>query len=108
MEEKRIQSYDSMHNDQVENVRVIMRYLQDEWRDKKPGVEEPDWDKWNLVFNDPQTPRQRKNVDCGLFASLIANFISIGLPLSFSQDHVNANTREKFALSILKNCLIYK
>jgi len=84
MEEKRIQYYDSMGSDGHAYTTGLMRYLKDEWAAKKGG-EIPDADKWRIVGAVDGVPQQQKGFDCGVFACMFADFLSLDRPLSFNQ-----------------------
>ena len=83
-----------------------MKYIQDEWRNKKRGGPEPNWNDWDLIPTQPSTLTQHNGVDCALFMSYFVDLLSLGLPLNISQTHINAHAREKYALSIMNNQLI--
>ena len=65
----------------------------------------PDEEEWELVESTPDTPQQLNGFDCGVFTCMFCDFLSIGCPLTFSQEHVN-QCRERIALSIMKGVAI--
>jgi sentrin-specific protease 1 len=104
MEEKRIQYYDSMGSDGYAYTTGLMRYLKDEWAAKKGG-EIPDADKWRIVGAVDGVPQQQKGFDCGVFACMFADLLSLDRPLSFNQHYVT-QCRERIAFSILNGAAI--
>lgn len=84
----------------------LMRYLQDEWNDKKSG-EFKDSDLWKLVPSGDDVPVQPSgnDDDCGVFICMFADFISLNRPLTFNQEHIT-QCRERIALSIMKGIAI--
>lgn len=48
------------------------------------------------------TPKQRNGYDCGVFISMFCDFLSLGIPLTFQQEHVTKH-RNHIALAILHN-----
>lgn len=100
MQEKRIQFYDSMGADGMEYLESLFQYIQDEHKAKHGGPL-PDIDDWKLVPCTEDTPRQGNGFDCGVFLCTFADFVSMGYPLTFSQQHIN-KCRKRIALSILR------
>ena len=85
---------------------ALLRYLQDEYVDKKQTAM-PDMGEWALttcIRN--ETPQQFNGYDCGLFTILFADFLSENLPLSFDQQHIPA-LRTKICASIMEGRLWY-
>ena len=105
MEEKRIQFYDSMGGDGMYWIKGLMKYLKDEWKAKKGG-ELPDADKWKLVAETPDAPRQENGFDCGVFTCIFADFLAKDCPLHFSQKHIT-QCRQRIALSIMKGSAVH-
>jgi len=99
MQEKRIQFYDSMRGDGYHYSDGLLKYLKDEWAAKKGG-ELPDAEKWRVVGAETVVPRQNNGYDCGVFTCMFAAFLSINLPLSFVQTHID-HCRHHILLSIL-------
>ena len=100
MQKKRIEMFDSLGSNGKRYLEVLFQYLQDEHLDKKNTCL-PDLEKWKLVQTQPETPRQNNGYDCGIFACFFADFLSIDLPLTFDQSHID-RIRERVALSIMK------
>jgi Ulp1 family protease len=88
----------------VDQLEGLMQYLKDEWRAKKGG-ELPNQDEWDLVTCKADTPQQRNGYDCGVFTCMFADFLSMGRPLAFSQQHIT-QCRERIALSIMRGVAI--
>lgn len=61
MTSKRIEAYDSMHEDQTDLVEAIFCYIQDEYMDKM-GVSLPDIDEWELFGSMPGVPFQTNSM----------------------------------------------
>lgn len=104
MQEKRIQFYDSMGGGGQRYVNGLLRYFEDEHKDKK---KKPlDTSEWNLVTCEPDTPQQLNGFDCGVFTCMFADFLSRDMPLIFSQEHVT-ECRERIALSIMNGSALF-
>ncbi len=93
-----------MQGNGMHYIEGLMQYLKDEWSAKKGG-DLPDADKWKLVACESDVPQQRNGYDCGVFTCMFADFLSLGRPLSFSQEHIT-QCRERIALSIMKGVAI--
>jgi Ulp1 family protease len=129
MPQRRIQYYDSLGGSGSHYLRDLLRYLDDEHKDKKkcPLVvtDGNDGDvnennnnttvvgDWTLVPCTADTPRQYNGYDCGVFACVFADFLSNcddimedddddgTSPLSgLGQEHIS-HCRERIALAIL-------
>ena len=61
--------------------------------------------RWKLVSTNIDTPRQENGFDCGVFTCMYADFLSMGYPLTFNQEHI-AKCRQRIALSCLNDCVI--
>jgi len=77
----------------------------DEYLDKK-GVPLPDADQWELVTCTSDTPSQENGDDCGVFTCMIADFISVDLPLCCLHSRISTSAVKQIALSILKGQVI--
>jgi len=104
MQEKKIQFYDSMGGGGQRYVNGLLRYFEDEHKDKKKAS--LDTSEWNLVSCQPDTPQQLNGFDCGVFTCMFADFLSRDMPLIFSQEHVT-ECRERIALSIMNGSALF-
>jgi len=104
MQEKKIQFYDSMGGGGQRYVNGLLRYFEDEHKDKKKAP--LDTSEWNLVTCQPDTPQQLNGFDCGVFTCMFADFLSRDMPLIFSQEHVT-ECRERIALSIMNGSALF-
>jgi sentrin-specific protease 1 len=105
VQEKRIQYFDSMGGDGTYYLKALLEYVKDEWKSKNQGEALPNLEEWKLVSTTIDTPRQENGWDCGVFTCMFADFLSLGYPLSFKQEHIT-QCRERIALSILQGCSI--
>jgi sentrin-specific protease 1 len=105
VQERRIQFFDSLDGDGMYYMDAVMQYLKDEWKSKNPGQELPQLSEWKKVRTTIETPKQQNGFDCGVFICMYADFLSMGYPLSFTQEDIT-KCRERIALSILKGCAI--
>ena len=105
VQEKRIQYFDSLGGAGKHYLKALLQYVKDEWESKNPGEELPDLKDWKLVSTTIDTPRQENGWDCGVFICMFADFLSLGYPLSFKQEHIT-QCRERIALSILQGSAI--
>jgi sentrin-specific protease 1 len=105
IQERRIQFFDSLGGDGMYYMDAAMQYLKDEWKSKNPGQELPHLSEWKKVKTTIETPKQQNGFDCGVFTCMFADFLSMGYPLSFTQEHIT-QCRERIALSILQGCAI--
>ena len=53
------------------------------------------------VLETSVAPKQTNTVDCGVFVSMIADFLSRDLPLNFGEEHMT-HCRKRIALSLLR------
>jgi sentrin-specific protease 1 len=79
-------------------LRATRRYLHDEHLDKKKTA----WDDtgWTETTTTADTPRQRNDVDCGVFATFCAHYVSVGVKPEFSQMDIPL-LRQRMMLDIL-------
>ena len=92
----------------VEYLHTILRYLQDEWRDKKRGQPEWEWSQWTLIEGDRSTPQQTNGCDCGVFMLCTMDLISQGLQVRFDQQQLtDAHFRERIGWAILHSTLAF-
>jgi Ulp1 family protease len=101
---RRIQYYDSMAGQGVKYLRGALRWLNDEFQERKGGVDESDWELVPCI--QAQTPQQHNGVDCGAFTTMFADFISDDLELSFGQEHIPL-FRRRIGAAILRGALDY-
>jgi len=104
MEKKRIQYYDSMGGTGLHYLKGLKLYLQDEakqYREDATLAHLLDIDSWELVStNLDETPQQDNGYDCGVFTSMNANFLGLGLQLRFTARNMTT-FRAKMTLNIL-------
>ena len=105
MKERKLQAFCSLGMRHKVPTRLVWNYLLDEHRDKHGGAELPHQDKWVLTYSTPFAPRQRNGYDCGVFVCMTADFLSMGWPLIYNQDHV-AHCRVRIAHGCLNNCAV--
>ena len=102
--EKTISYYDSMGGGKVNmgcshavyeppsrHMDRVLQYLQKEHDDKKGSPLPFDWkcnpvgESQDVLLHDGRIPQQENNYDCGVFLCMFADYISRGLPFTFSQ-----------------------
>ena len=105
MKEKRIQYYDSLRGDGYKYSKGLLKYLKDEWKRKKSTGHLPDESRWKIVGNKSGNPSQTNGFDCGVFTCMYADFLSMGNPLLFDQQHIR-QCRHRIALSLLKGEIV--
>ena len=103
MTKKEIHYYDSMNGNGMRYMENMKKWLVDEYKDKKNGIY--DVSEWSLI-NCENIPQQRNGVDCGMFSTIIADFLSDNLPLNYGQEDM-IFFRKKVAASILRGKLDY-
>ena len=97
--EKRIQYYDSLGGSGEQYLKGMLMYLNDEWKKlSKPGDFVPE--DWSLISTTKETPRQKNGYDCGVFTCTCADYISLGLELTYTQKDITV-CRRRIALKIL-------
>ena len=74
MQEQRIQYYDSMNGKGRSCMEALKQYLKDEMMHKKKQV--LDTSTWTCLPTQPNTPQQQNGIDCGVFSTMCAHFIS--------------------------------
>lgn len=74
--------YDSMGGNNKKCLITLLKYIQDEHRDKKG--KELDIEKWEHKIR-KDIPQQMNGSDCGMFACKFAEYISRGASISFTQ-----------------------
>ena len=46
-------------------------------------------EKWTIIDDGIGVSKQRNGYDCGVYAWMMVDFVCRGLPLSFTQDHID-------------------
>lgn len=98
---KRITYYDSMGSSNMECLRALASYLEDEHLDKKKT--EFKMSDWRLT-NAKDIPQQMNGSDCGMFACMFAEVLTRDGEINFSQEHM-PYLRRRMVLEILENRL---
>lgn len=62
--------------------------------------------KWKLIDNERHVPQQTNCNDCGVFATICADFISDDLPLSYGKAQM-LHYRKKIGTDIVRGSLLY-
>ena len=98
IQERRILFFDSFGRDKGDvYLRAIARYLRKEHKRRKgTSLDMTGW-----VLETSVAPKQTNTVDCGVFVSMIADFLSRDLPLNFGEEHMT-HCRKRIALSLLR------
>ena len=82
MKQKRVEYFDSIFKSGDNIMKNIIRYLKDEYMDKKK--ETLDISEWKMINHD-HIPKQVNTSDCGAFMSVYCNYLSLGQSLTFSK-----------------------
>lgn len=81
---KRIQYYDSLGGDDNGVLQHLLQYVCDEFEDKHgPQVNRHEWQL--EVVKKEMVPQQENGYDCGVFTIKLADYLSEGRPLVFTQ-----------------------
>ena len=98
---------DSMCGSGMKWLKALLRWLQDESREKK-GVELAGVDEWKLVNNPPGYPRQTNGHDCGMFSCMCADCLTDDLPFSevYHQSRMD-EIRVRTGAAIIRGSLPY-
>lgn len=104
---KRIEYYDSLLG-YPSCMKLLKKYLKDEWKDKKYSVDsslnpEFNLDGW-VEYVPTDIPRQTNGYDCGIFACKYADYISRDFDFDFSQADI-PKIRSQMLIEILENDL---
>lgn len=99
---KRITYYDSMGSINMECLKALLSYLEDEHLDKKKT--EFDVSDWRLT-NARDIPQQMNGSDCGMFSCTFAEVLTRDGEINFSQEHM-PYLRRKMVLEILESRLL--
>jgi sentrin-specific protease 1 len=85
--------------------KALLRYLNDDSVDKRKHP--IDTEEWTLdATGRDGAPQQENGFDCGMFATMYADFISDDLPFKFKQQDI-ADYRRKAVAAILRGELNY-
>lgn len=105
MQAQRITYYDSMAGEYDAHVVLnsIHRYLCDEHLCKKGNPLPPGWEKEDHTHF--PCPQQSNGYDCGVFMCMFMEFLSLGRPLDFGQEEVDAGYRKYIAEAIIRKAL---
>lgn len=101
--EQTIFYYDSLHNRNFSCLKLLQKYLIDEFRDKK-GDGNCDFENWNLC-SPSNIPCQQNGYDCGVFTCIFAEYRSRKADFTFSQKNMNY-FRDRISYEIIKGNLI--
>ncbi|EGB02512.1 hypothetical protein AURANDRAFT_35184, partial [Aureococcus anophagefferens] len=101
LERKELAYFDGYGDDGESYLRGIRQYLRDEHEAEK-GVPLPD--EFTFVDTLSVTPVQRDANSCGVFVAFYANYLSLGLPLNFSQADI-PHLRQRMMSDILDGSL---
>ncbi|KAH8070918.1 hypothetical protein JL721_4835 [Aureococcus anophagefferens] len=101
LERKELAYFDGYGDDGESYLRGIRQYLRDEHEAEK-GV--PLSDEFTFVDTLSVTPVQRDANSCGVFVAFYANYLSLGLPLNFSQADI-PHLRQRMMSDILDGSL---
>eukprot|EP01041_Mallomonas_annulata_P013083 gene13083-27619_t len=106
VQRKSIRYLDSMAGGGDRHLQALLRYMSDESKAKR-GVD-IDPEEWELVrCTQTNTPQQQNGVDCGVFATMMADFLSDDIdPLHLTQNDIS-HFRRKICHSILRGELPY-
>jgi Ulp1 family protease len=102
LKNKRIRYYDSLAAGTVHTgfAEYMIRYLEDEFRDKKKGEECPDL---KFVCDPVEPPQQKNGYDCGVFTCMHAECLAAGRDwIDFSQNDI-PEMRRKILNQIIEN-----
>jgi len=77
-----VRFYDSLLGDDKGLVEDLLRWVRDEWRNKKNA--DVDTESWSVEIP-KDIPRQMNGCDCGVFMLKYADYIATGCPLTFHQ-----------------------
>ncbi len=101
---KTIVYYDSFAGNGVPHLRNLLKWLADEYDDKKKML--LDTSEWILIGHSSDVPRQENGFDCGMFALTCADYLSDDLPLRYSQQEMRQR-RINTAAFILRGNIPY-
>eukprot|EP01034_Spumella_vulgaris_P031276 gene31276-38643_t len=106
VQRREIHYYDSMNGSGDRYLPHIMQWLVDEAKDKKKGSIVIDPLEWKQISMREDTPQQRNGVDCGVFSTICADFLSDDLPLLYAQEDMG-EYRIKIGAAIMRGVITY-
>jgi len=77
-----VRFYDSLLGNDKGLVEDLLRWVSDEWRNKKE--KDVSTESWTVEIP-KDIPRQMNGCDCGVFMLKYADYIAVGCPLTFHQ-----------------------
>eukprot|EP01083_Nonionella_stella_P166692 558048_1 len=101
---KKFEYYDSMNGSATEFFRIIRKYIEDEYKDKLKGDKTKynlDLSEWSNDNHRDKYPQQQNGVDCGVFTSKCADWISDELYPDYSQQDMQY-FRERIMVEIIR------
>jgi sentrin-specific protease 1 len=105
VQEKQIRYYDSMGGGGALYLQSLLSYMKDEAAKRDVNF---DSNEWTLsAASRSEYPQQGNGYDCGVFCMTAVDFLSDGLPLSFSQKDMSL-FRRRAAADILRQSLLYQ
>ena len=103
-DKKEIHYYDSMSGSGQKYLDGLRKWVVDESSTRKNMTVETQ--KWKLIDNERHVPQQTNCNDCGVFATICADFISDDLPLSYGKAQM-LHYRKKIGTDIIRGSLLY-
>ncbi|CAK5103726.1 unnamed protein product [Meloidogyne enterolobii] len=98
LEERKMDYYDSLHQDNFECLELLQEYLINESMEKRQIPLDMNGWQFNFLRN---IPPQGNLSDCGVFSCLFAEYASRRAPITFTQEHI-PYFRERIAYQILR------
>eukprot|EP01084_Bolivina_argentea_P301643 520444_1 len=101
---KKFEYYDSMNGSSSDFFRIIRKYLEDEWKDKlkcDKNKYDLNLNEWKEDNNIGKYPQQENGVDCGVFTSKCADWISDDLYPDYAQQNMSY-FRERMMVEIVQ------
>jgi sentrin-specific protease 1 len=106
VQKKEIHYFDSMSGSGKRFLPHILQWFVDEAKDKKKGSIVVNPEEWKLIDQEDDVPQQRNGVDCGVFSTICADFLSDDLPLKYSQEEMG-DYRQKIGAAIVRGVISY-
>lgn len=108
MQRQKLQFLDSLGGGGTAVTDKILRYLTDEYVDKKVEEREREafdreaWaSRWEVVPRPPDLPVQSNNYDCGAFVCMYMDYLSEDFPFDFREEDL-AHHRRRIQLTIMR------